>query len=247
MSSIDDPIEAVRMQHREQPDKILDIILEIAGKLDPFTGVVSTIKKHFSQKEAAERVMALFKAHELVIRGLGKDIKDLEDRLQSPEYIEALIVAVHESLRTSNLRKVQRFASILGYELALGKASLRTWEDAAAFIRDLAELGEADIQALKILDSVQSDLLDDEVKWPINVHSYDPNLFTVRHQRVLDLIDERGIQREEFYSRCSRLTGFGLTLEVPRNETRVAPGDYCFRLTLRGKRLLSMLRCVDDS
>ena len=163
MSSIDDPIEAVRMQHREQPDKILDIILEIAGKLDPFTGVVSTIKKHFSQKEAAERVMALFKAHELVIRGLGKDIKDLEDRLQSPEYIEALIVAVHESLRTSNLRKVQRFASILGYELALGKASLRTWEDAAAFIRDLAELGEADIQALKILDSVQSDLLDDEV------------------------------------------------------------------------------------
>ena len=73
----------------------------------------------------------------------------------------------------------------------------------------------------------------------------DPNPYTERIKDVLKAVDHAAISREEFYARCSRLNGFGLAIEVQRNDGRMAPGDHCFRLTSRGARLINMIVQTD--
>ena len=62
-----------------------------------------------------------------------------------------------------------------------------------------------------------------------------------RTDQLVKKVDESKIHRDDFYSYCKRLEGFGLAIEVPRNPSRMAPGDYCFRPTRRGLKLLSLL------
>jgi hypothetical protein len=47
-------------------------------------------------------------------------------------------------------------------------------------------------------------------------------------------------------SRCARLTGFGLALEVQRNASYQGPGDHCFRITGKAADLLRMLDAKPD-
>ncbi len=162
-------------------------------------------------------------------------MEDIQQELKSPGFRETFIVAVTETLQSANSKKVERFALVLGYQLAAPEEE-RAWEEASAFIRDLAELGDASIAALQILDSVQGDLVG------ASQTIFDPNPFTERAQALLQEVDRRGIGRDEFYALCGRLSGFGLALEVMRNISRMAPSEHCFRLTRRGKRLISMLR-----
>jgi len=69
----------------------------------------------------------------------------------------------------------------------------------------------------------------------------DPNTYTRLLKPLLDSVDASGIERDDFYSRTARLTGFGLTLEVQRSDTRQSPADHCFRLTARGKKLIQII------
>ncbi len=89
---------------------------------------------------------------------------------------------------------------------------------------------------MRILNSVQAPLFVG------GVLSTDPNPYTELITRVLTAVDQAGISRDDFYSRCSRLNGFGLAIEVMRNNGRMAPDDHCFRLTKRGARLVEMMR-----
>jgi hypothetical protein len=107
--------------------------------------------------------------------------------------------------------------------------------EAAAYIRDLAQLAEADIAALRILHNIQRDLVSGPGM------TTDPNPYTQRIKEVLEAVDRAEIPRDEFYARCSRLSGFGLALEVMRNNGRMAPGDHCFRVTKRATRLLELI------
>jgi len=108
-------------------------------------------------------------------------------------------------------------------------------KDLAGFIRAVAQLQGGDVQALELLNLVFADV----IKVYPNMH--DPNVFTEREQELLQAIDGAGIDREDFYSSCRRLEGFGLAMEVPRNPTRMSPGEYCFRASRRGLRLLRLL------
>src|SRR2546425_7837966 len=234
MPGIDDPIEAVKKQYREQPDPVLDLILEVAGKVDFFAGVASAIRKHFSKQAANERIAALLSALESTIRRLEADIRKVSARLESPEFVEALCAAVDQTLRTSDAAKIRRFAAILGYS-SIGAVNSAVLQEASAYIRDVSQLGEADIEALQILHLIQAAIF----AW--HTATTDPNPFTERLGEVLTAVDRSGMTREEFYSRCSRLNGFGLAIEVQRNDSRMAPGDHCFRITSRGLRLVNMI------
>jgi hypothetical protein len=249
MASIDDPIEATRKQYPEESkNQIFELSLAAASALSPAFGLVESILSHFSTKAAFERVEALLKTLEEEVRRHDRDLLSLKDRLRSPEFIQTLMVAVDYTARTADLRKVQRFAAVLADGLVLGDQSERLWEDAAAFIRDAAELGEADIQVLGVLYSIQGNLpsshlapVQQDAAGKMFQLSPDPNPFTELHEQVLNKVDEQHIPRDEFYSRCARLSGFGLVLEVPTNVARQSPGDYCYRITVRGKRLAEIL------
>jgi hypothetical protein len=141
---------------------------------------------------------------------------------------------MEETWRTDEAKKIKRFAAILGNSVAPND-ELDVSEDVSDFIRAVAQLSERDIQALQILYSVFADV----VKVYPNLH--DPNVFTERAGQLLKKVDESKIHRDDFYSYCKRLEGFGLAIEVPRNTSRMAPGDYCFRPTRRGLKLLSLL------
>jgi hypothetical protein len=186
------------------------------------------------------------------VRRLGRDLQRLREQLRSPGFVETLITAVDYAVRTANLRKVRRFAAILADGLVLDDQSERRWEEATQFIRDVSELGEADIEVLKVLHSVQGNLsssyfapVQRDATGKRSQLSPDPHPFIERLQQVLNRIDQLEVPRDEFYSRCARLSGFGLVLEVPREPQFQSPGDYCYRITLRGKRLVEVLHRQD--
>lgn len=234
MSGIDDEIEAVKKQYPDESNSAFNLILSVAGQFNLLAGVVNTIKQQFSGAAATQKVMALLNAFEQTIRRLERNVERLSSRLESPEFVETLTVAVNETIRTSDRNKIERFAVVLGYSVAdLTKAL--SLQEASAYIRDLAQLSEADIEAMRILYSIQSPLFIDGAV-PTN-----PNPYTEVIDKVLAAVDRTRVSREEFYSRCSRLNGFGLAIEVMRNNNRMSPGDHCFRLTKRGARLVEIL------
>lgn len=240
MPGIDDPIDAVKKQYADKPSTALEVILEVAGKFYPLVGLASIIQKFFSKQAASERVTALFEAIEFEVRRQEKELKEIVDKIESPEFVETLIVAVNETLQSASKKKVARYAAVLGYSLT-AESSAVSWEDVSAYIIDLSQLGESDLEALKILYSAQSKALSE------GNFSTDPNPFTALLGDVHKAVDQFGMSRDEFYSRCSRLGGFGLCLEVQRNDVRMGPGDHCFRLTGRGKKLISMISHLDNA
>lgn len=232
MSGIDDPIEAVKQQHREQPDRVVELILNVAGSLHPFAGVVSAIRTHFSVQGANDRTKALLDVIEQCVREHEGDLRQVRERMESPEFVHSLIVAVTEAIRSPEQRQIVRFGAVLGHAVTDGT----DLSEATAFVRDLAQLTEADLQAIHILYNVQKELVDA----PTVTTDANPYTETIRY--VLSAVDVARISRDDFYARCSRLNGFGLALEVQRNEGRFGPADHCFRLTKRAATLVRLLR-----
>ena len=233
MPGIDDALEAVDRQYEDKRDPIAKKILEIATQLEPF-GILKVLKIIFSKEASTARFEALIQQLILEVRRLDNAGRLLRDRVESDGLKETIIAALNEAARTVDVEKIKRFGVIVGSSLD-SKRTWKSWDDAATYIRDLAQLGDRDIQALQILYSVQKDLF-------LGKHlALDPNSYTEKNNEVLQLADESGMPRDEFYSRCSRLNGFGLAIEVQRNESRVSPGDHCFRITTRGRELVSII------
>jgi hypothetical protein len=233
--AIDDELDAVRKAYPNEPANILNRVLKLASPVSLGAKIITTLREVFSEDAKAARVTALLEALEKVIRRNQKDLPELDGVVRSPEFVETLLVAVHESLNTINLNRVERFAHVLGNTLCQEKGQTN-WEETAAFIRDLAQLTEEDVIALRILDDVTGDL----ARSLSNLHTPDP--FTRINKELLTEIHRRGLHPDDFYSRCSRLSGFGLTLPVAFNPSQMSPGEYCFRFTLRGLRLLVLLK-----
>lgn len=173
---------------------------------------------------------------EKTVRQHGKTLADLEVQWSTSGFREALFTATVQATLVENQAKIQRFARVLGFELATPDMGMAAWDDAAAFIRDIAQLGESDIEALRLLYENQSGISAGFGRVPL-----DPNAYTERLQDLLVGVDQAHIDRDDFYSRCARLTGFGLVLEVQRNDRRQAPADHCFRLTARGRKLIQII------
>lgn len=241
MAPIDDPLEATSNQYpAETGNPTFDLALEVAASVVPPLGVASALRRHFSEKGRRERFEALFQAIGNEIRGNRKEIKDVREHLDSPEFINTLIIAINKTIETSNRTKIQRFASVLSKGITSDEDRIN-WDEISEFIRDLSELGEADIETLSVLCTAQKRLF---TQGPMTT---DPNAYTYLHKNVLQKVDQQGIPHEEFYSRCARLNSYGLVFEVQRNPTRMKPGEHCFRVTSRGRKLFEMLEAIDGS
>ncbi len=232
--AIDDEIDAARAAYPEQPKNLLKAALKLAAPFCEAAGLLDALEELFSVNSERQRVAALLAALERVIRRHEESIQDTSEKIKSPVFIETLLTAVNEAAHTTDLNKVERLARVLGNTLCQ-PAEKTDWEEAAAFIRDLEELTAEDIEALLILNQVLGDLATTYS----NLQA--PDQFAQRTKAVLQEVHRRGMNPDDFYSRCSRLTGFGLALQVAFIPTSMSPGEYCFRYTLRGRRLLSLL------
>jgi hypothetical protein len=126
---------------------------------------------------------------------------------------------------------------VLGSTLA---ADSPDWQEAAEFIADIEEFGDTDIIALKVLWISQRDAFR-VIENGDRKMSTDANDYTAKWKEVIEAAQKIGISREEWYSRCGRLSGFGLVLAVQSNQAHQGPGDTCFRLTTRAVRLLNSI------
>jgi hypothetical protein len=231
MGKIDDPYDAAKSEYPDAPENIPgELALRIGGAIIPIVGLVNAVRDHYSQARVAERLNVLVDA-------VNSKTNATNEKIESPQFAEGIRLAIEETWRTTDIEKVKRFGAILGNSAAQG-ANQDAPRDAVDFIRTVAQLDERDIQALHLLYSNCAYLMASYT----NLH--DPNPFTDAWAGVVRSADEAKLARDDFYSSCKRLEGFGLAIELPRNPGRIAPGDYSFRPTRRGERLLSLLGYV---
>lgn len=217
MSGIDDPLEAVRKQYPErQPlvSVLLDagaVLLDAGAPLHPLGTLLNAVRNFFSKREAEARIGALLQNLEWYVRENERRVDDLSGKISSPEFIETLLVAADKTVHMVSAERIKRFASVLGHELVYGAGDSRGYEEAVAYVRTLSELGEADIEVLSILHAFQIYLLSDEA----HARTSDAGrLFWGMMTGVWGVAEERGISSAEYYSRCSRLNGYGLVHRV---------------------------------
>lgn len=225
---IDDVYEATKSQYPE-PDRNIpgELALDIAGQLVPVIGIVNAIREQYSRQALERRFRAMTDA-------VNSKVDAVSARVDSPAVAEAVRVAIEETWRTTDINKVKRFGVILGGSIAEGTQD--KLEQAADIIRTVAQLHDRDIRALESLYLPNADIM----RQYSNLH--DPNPFVERWPNVVrQAASSAGLAGDEFFSTCKRLEGFGLAIELPRNPSRMQPGEYSFRPTRRGERLLSLL------
>ena len=132
-------------------------------------------------------------------------------------------------------RKRQRYVTLIGHALR----SETQIEDVASFIETLRQLNERDIAVLKKLNIVMNN--DGDWRTHANPSANDvlkvhPNTFIQRSQALAVQVAQALGQntntnlfsREEGFSICNRLQGFGLAHEIKHREPRIA----CYKLLL---------------
>lgn len=239
LGKIDDPSEtSFAAWPEEESNEVFEAALTIGGCVSHWIKLGSIIRDRFLAKNRAERARYLFQAVRLKFIELDKRIGGLEEqvnaKIASPEFREAAAIAAEESVAATSPQKIEQFASILVASVD-PSISEDSPADARVLIRDVARLTAMDIGVLRHLEEAYGDLFPN---YP-NVH--DPNVFTEKIQDFKDAAKRSGLHPEEFQSVCERLRGFGLASEVLRNTSRMSPGDYCYRPTRRGLKLLKLL------
>jgi hypothetical protein len=238
MGKIDRPIDAVLDQYPEAPENSLgELSIELAGMASPIIKAANIIRQRlFAAPARGERTSALLKAMNEELTRLNEriDQESVSERIDSPEFQDALVLAVEEAWRTSNEVRVQRLASVLANGVAT-ELDVPSGEDLSSFVREVAYLDDGDIQMLQVMGEVYRPAIQNRPDLS------DPNEFTLLIAGFLRRTDELKITRDDVYSRCSRLSGFGLAVELQRVDTRMSISDHCFRPTQRGLRLLKLL------
>lgn len=243
---IDDSWEASRHAWPAEHDsEAADSALAVSGLLSPLLDVVGRVRENFRTVERQRRAEYLFQAIDLKFKELDKtcesnetELSKIKERIASPEFREAVEMAAVEAVRTESLKKVDRFAAVLA-----GSVTPAQWadpkQDIATMIRDLAQLGDRDIEVLGILATVHASA----VSHMPNLQN--PDAFSRETPTLKRAIAESGIHPDDFLSTCERLRGFGLGAEVLRNTSHMGPEDFCYRPTRRGLSLLDYLKNVD--
>lgn len=245
--AIDDPFAATANQYPEQhKNEIGELALELAGvACGPFK-VFNILRARLFGNYGLERVNALFSALENefhrdrqhVEKARG-DIEALKEKIDSTEFADSLVLAADESQRTQSERKVERLGAVLANALLSDNSDIVPGDDLVSYIRDLSSLMEGDVLALQFLCDVFKDVIRQS-------DMDDPNQFTYLMGSYTRGMKTMGVHHDDFYSRCSRLTGFGLATEVERNAMRMGATDRCFRPTRRGLRLIKLLGSTTD-
>src|SRR5271156_6784563 len=157
---LDDPVEAsFEAWQPDSPDlggRLSNLALSFAGFKFVPANLIQIFKDQFAIGSRFHRIEYLFDGIRLGFQSVQSEIGEVAEqvnavnaKLESERFREAVSVACEEAASSVNNKKIAQMAAVLvGY---MGPNS-STWaapdEDIAAMIRDLAQLGDRDIQVL---------------------------------------------------------------------------------------------------
>jgi hypothetical protein len=250
VGKIDDPIDASHAawpQNENAGRKAAELAVNFAGLVFPPAKVVKILYDRFAGPSQVKRTNYLLDGLQLGLRRQEASIRTaqesldeqrvalqkLQERIDKPEFEEAVAAACQEASQSTNDEAIARFTKILIGSLKPDPWEFRS-EGPGALIRDVAKLSDLDIFVLGELGSLFKD-------------SGGPNFnlinsYTDRMADWRNVIFNSKLHVEEFYTVCSRLTAFGFAAEVPHNPSRMELHERMFRPTHRGLKLLSYLR-----
>lgn len=206
----------------------------------PYAGLAKVFYDQFSKVKRDSRIKEMLsdlqKAIENIKSTHAADNRAIQSYLEGPKFRQAFLTACEETLRATDAKKVKQFIAVLA-----GSVTPNEWsgkdEDFATLIRDLSQLGERDIQVLQVLSFAFKGLMGQP-----SSQIPEEFLFTNNHESLEREIAKQPLGRDDFYSTCCRLIGFGLAIEEPWPMTRSQPHGRCVRPTRRGLSLLDYLQ-----
>ena len=121
--------------------------------------VFQILKDQFASASRFQRIEYLFTALRLGFRNIHSEmgeaqeqVKAVNEKLESRRFSEAVSLACEEAARAVSKKKIEQMAAVLvGYAKSNPSAWALRDEDIATMIRDLAQLGDRDIEALRTL------------------------------------------------------------------------------------------------
>ena len=173
-------------------------------------------------------------------QGLNVRIDTVEEKLQSDERVQTLAAHIAERIAWgANEKKSRRFAAVFAATIANAETD-GDYDTAESFIRALDELSENDILMLRHLYDHQGPLVREDLA--METRSF---FEAGRMTNMLRNIGHLSMKRDDFYSSCQRLTGYGLAMPLEWR-TDLMVGEHAFRLTLMGKRLSDVLKMTEQ-
>jgi hypothetical protein len=247
---IDDPVEAsFEAWPPDSPnlgERVSNLALSFTGIKFVPAKLFQILRDQFANGSRFQRIEYLFGGVRLGFQSVqseigevAEQIKAVNAKLAGEPFREAVSVACEEAARAASNRKIEQLAAVLvGYVGPTPSAWAAADEDIVTMIRDIAQLGDRDIQVLGILATVHAGA----VSHMPNLE--DPHQFSKETPTLRAAIADSEIHRDDFLSSCERLRGFGLGAEVLRNTSHMGPEDFCYRPTRRGLLLLDYLKNV---
>lgn len=242
---IDDPIDASENAWPDEPDglgkKFADLALSFLGLVFPPATVVKIMRDQFLPQNRVGRIEYLFRGMALKLKdveakcaGSREKIAAIQARMDEPAFQKAVATACEEAARSSDTARIERFALVLANSPTPGRWSTDA-DDIATFIRDLTQLSERDLQVLERLSMAFGNLVLS------NPELNDSSVFTRNNEGLEHVIRQQPLHRDDFFSACGRLIGFGLAIEEPWPPVHTQPHGRCIRPTRRGLSLLHYL------
>jgi hypothetical protein len=231
---IDDPIDASK---RFYSDTTVEATLaEWAGGAFLPAWIASAVGM-WGAKAKFDRIWSLLRALEQGLRGIQKT------HVTKAEVQEGLALIAHRDAEAQNDVKLRRYLSVL-----IGAVTrAERVDDLVTLIQDIERLGEEDIRVLGVLYEMY---LNGPAIPTNSLHAaLDPNQYVNLSETLMKRGPKDPSETDDLYAHCSRLAGFGLALEVtvPRTLTSRPVGSFFFRISNKGRELMSLLPAPDNS
>ncbi len=240
--AIDDKFDQIDQQFADaNGSSTLDLVLRVSAAIPgigSFVAPFDAIQQYRSFEDFRGRVDAYTNAIVETVRTLSSDMEEVKrkfQKFQNEECRQAFVRGFFEAAQAFSSDRAEAFGRIFGTEL---DSTDPVWDEASALIRDLNQLTDSDVDALQLLFRFQSRLVE-QAEPTSDDPRYDRLQETV-HGLLQEFV-KGGRSRNEFYSRASRLTGFGLAIQLNWPQVRLAPYEQGFAITARGVRLIELL------
>ena len=200
-------------------------------------GSISLVASLVGKKKAGRHLAAMNEAANLRFLELKGRFDELEERLEGPQAAEALNAGWQAAVTAASDDKAQLFGRVLG---ATAAAATPNWNEATDFIHNLQQFTSDDLDALKTLWKMQ------HVRYQVTpeglMMSIKPDDYQAFWTDVVRVArQELQISEDDWLARCQRLSGFGLALTVQPGTVLGGNGEYSYRITSKGARLLGAL------
>jgi hypothetical protein len=222
--AIDNALEKIRNIENEEDSELLSTLIQAGGLFSPIFAVLAAFKGVTDISEVKARIWT-------AIRSLCDELErirntwptDADSSLNSVWFKKAVHVLIEESLRAPNEERAVLLAKAAAHGCFPSHENNHRQEDLASYVHDLAQLGQDDIQMLKLLRDSYKDVFRNDP------NLRDPNSFTRHHDSFKHMADELKIHPDDCLALGARLSGFGLAFEsVAQLE------GHFFRPTRRG-------------